>query len=193
MELAVKLGRPISLLVIVFVIPFLYVLFSDKYIKGILLTWGLTVLYALAWTRMEGFFKNYKPELSVFFFYRGHAFVMSVVFGWILGCFVSLPAATIHWAIEHFKPSAFSNNLNKLRLIWYAVTVLSLVICLITTFVITEPPCKFSNGYIGCYLVGLGPTVISILSVIFYLLVRILKKISRLKNGKGIYKESDYW
>ena len=48
MNLAVECARPISFLIIVVIIPFLYVLFSDKAIKGTLLTWGLAVLYALA-------------------------------------------------------------------------------------------------------------------------------------------------
>jgi hypothetical protein len=54
MNSAVEFGRSISFLIIVVIIPFLYVMFSDRAIKGTLLTWGLAVLYALAWTRMEG-------------------------------------------------------------------------------------------------------------------------------------------
>jgi hypothetical protein len=50
----VEFGQPISFLIIVVLIPFLYVLFGDIAIKDTLLTWGLAVLYALAGTRMEG-------------------------------------------------------------------------------------------------------------------------------------------
>jgi hypothetical protein len=176
MELAVELGRPVSFLILVVVMPFLYVLFWGKAIKndvvGILLGWALVILYAMAWTRMEGFFKNYKTELSEFFFYRGHAFVMSVSFGWCLGVVVTVGGSLTRITIRYLKPSAFPESLNRLMSIWYLVTVGALVVCFVAAYVITEPRTNFLYGYVGCYLLGHGPIAISLGSVICYLLIR---------------------
>ena len=180
MELAVELGRPVSFFVLVVVLPFLYVLFWGKTIKndvvGILLTWGLAILYAIVWRRMEFFFEIYKPELSEYFFYRGHAFVMSVVFGWCLGFVITVASGLTRITIRYFKPSAFSESLNRLRSIWYLVTVVALIICFVATYVITELPCNLLYSYVGCYLLGFGPIAISLISVICYLLIRVSKR-----------------
>lgn len=177
MELAVKFGKPISLFIIVVGIPFLYILFSDSFGKGIFLIWGLAVLHAMAWSRMEGFFRNYTPYLSDFFYYRGHAFVMSVVFGWVPGCFISASAALIRRGILYFKPAAFADDLNRLRLIWVTVTLFVVAICFVTAFIIAKPPCKFHSGYISIYLLGLGPIVIVVFPMVSYLLIWAFRKL----------------
>jgi hypothetical protein len=180
MELAVELGRPLSFLVLVVIMPFLHALFCSKKFGNdflsVFLTWALAILYAMAWTRMEAFFKTYKPELSEFFFYRGHAFAMSIAFGWCLGFVVTVAGGLTRITIRYFKPSAFSESLNTLRSIWYGISLVAMIICFVAAFVITEPPCNVLYGYVGCYLIGFGPITISMISLICYLCIRVARR-----------------
>ena len=107
MELAIKLLIPISFFIIVCGIPFVYVLFCGKILKGMFLVWGLSVLYFVIVTI---------PIFDLVWYYdkemtkgmpEGNSIVASILTGWLPGLIISGIAALTRRGIIYFWPTAF--------------------------------------------------------------------------------------
>jgi hypothetical protein len=92
MELAIRIFVPAVSIIITCVIPFVYVLCTGKFYRGILLTWGSMVLssailsipvYELVW--------RYNPELTKFL-PEGNSIIGALCMGWLGGVIISILA-----------------------------------------------------------------------------------------------------
>ena len=110
MELTIELIKPISFYLIVFGIPFCYVFYTNKFGKGIFLTWGLLILYVVVFRVYAGLF-GVGP--FIWNYDRGTRVFTPIMFGWVPACIISFVAAIIRRAMIYFRPSAFSRKNDK--------------------------------------------------------------------------------
>ena len=117
MEFTIKILIPILSLLISLGIPFSYVLITDNFRNGVLLTWGISFLwFTFLAIPVSELVWRYNQELTEFL-PEGNSIVAAAMTGWLPGLIVAALASFSRRGIKHFWPSVFSeeNEIEELR------------------------------------------------------------------------------
>jgi hypothetical protein len=103
MEFFLKHVLPIIGLVLVLGLPFVYVILSGRFVKGITLVWFLSVVWfaLLSMPVYNILYKSHK-DLCVTYLPEGNYVVAAAVLSWIPGIIVSAAAILIRLVIQRF-------------------------------------------------------------------------------------------
>ena len=104
-ELTIKLILNIFIFVTVVVIPFIYVLYSHKFWRGVFLVWGLMIFTSFIITvPVFAIVYHYNKELAVACFPEAIVMTPIIVFGWIWGLIISAIAIFIRFLVKRYYP-----------------------------------------------------------------------------------------
>jgi hypothetical protein len=114
MEIVVTVILNIILFVVTCVIPFLYVLRSRKWLRGIFLGWGLGIISSfIVSVPLFAIVYYYNKDLAVKSFPEAISVVALLFLGWLPASVISFVAVLTRFAIRHFWPFVFSDNAEK--------------------------------------------------------------------------------